>query len=173
MHSPLAPAAAWTTRLAPGDVVSFRFPVDDPGRGAREKKRPCLVLDLPVIAGRRHAWIAYGTSVRSRANRGHELRVRRPEGMARAGLHRATRFVGARSVIVPLDDPRFVVCAATGAPVLGRLDAALRARLAQVRAAAPVPDVTPAPDGRDRHAPARLQEAPRTAPGIVPTTAPA
>jgi hypothetical protein len=137
MTCPLVPPAPWHARLAPGDVVSFRFPVADPGRGARVKKRPCLVLDVRVFEGRRCARIAYGTSVRSRANRGREIRVRRPEGMARAGLNRPTRFVGARCVTVPLDDPRFVVSARTGSPVLGRLDAGLRARMAEV---CPAPD---------------------------------
>ena len=152
MPCPPCPSTPWHARLAPGDVVSFRFPVADPGRGARVKKRPCLVLEVRVVEGRRHALLAYGTSVRSRANRGREIRVRRPEGLAQAGLHRPTRFVGARSVTVPLDDPRFVVSAQTGSPVLGRLDADLRARMAEV-CAAPLPETGAPGSASCRHAP--------------------
>jgi hypothetical protein len=101
-----------------------------------------LVLEVRVIEGRRCARLAYGTSVRSRANRGREVHVRRPEGMAQAGLHRPTRFVGTRCVTVPLDDPRFVVSAQTGSPVLGRLDADLRARMTEV-CPAPAPEQAP------------------------------
>ena len=124
----------WQDRLTSGDVVSFRFPVTEEAGGPWPKARPCLVLETLDIDGARHALVAYGTSARTRANRGLEVELRRAEDRLVAGLDRRTRFVAARRVLVPLDAPAFVACAALGTPVLGHLRGGVRARLEAVRA---------------------------------------
>jgi hypothetical protein len=83
--------------------------------------RPCLVLE----ATEDEVLLAYGTTSRSRANVGFELRV--TAEFAECGLDKASRFVLARRVRVPRSDPRIVPNAA-GTPVLGHLTEALRRR---------------------------------------------
>ncbi len=124
----------WQTTLAIGDVVRYRFPLDD-GDTTTEgaKARPCLVLETPRIGQRRYAKLAYGTGSTTRANRGCEVAVNRPDSLSAAGLDRPTRFVGRRSIIVQLDDPRFEPDP-SGSPVVGSLDPELQARMHEVRA---------------------------------------
>lgn len=76
--------------------------------------------------------LAYGTSADTSANRGYEVRLTETEARA-AGLHRATRFVGARRMLVALDHCGFVICAAKGAPTIGRLTGDAFERLNAVR----------------------------------------
>ena len=78
--------------------------------------------------------LAYGTSADTSANRGEEIHVSRPEAMAAAGLHRRTRFVGARRVLVRVDHSGFDVNPRYGTPVLGRLDPRDMERMNCVRA---------------------------------------
>ncbi|MPQ96026.1 hypothetical protein [Thioclava sp. JE_KL1] len=117
--------------LFPGDIVSFRFPHSE---GMAPYARPCLVLD----ASDKEALLAYGTTSRSRANVGFELRV--TAEFAECGLDKASRFVLARRVRVARADPRLVPNA-LGTPVLGRLTEALRRRqndlFAQIEASWP------------------------------------
>ncbi|QPZ93394.1 hypothetical protein [Thioclava electrotropha] len=117
--------------LFPGDIVSFRFPHSE---GMAPYARPCLVLD----ASDKEVLLAYGTTSRSRANVGFELRV--TAEFAECGLDKASRFVLARRVRVARADPRLVPNA-LGTPVLGRLTEALRRRqndlFAQIEASWP------------------------------------
>lgn len=123
---------AWQDRLSHGDVVAFRFPVADED-GAPPKSRPCLVLDVVTIAGTTLVTLAYGTTAQSDANRGCEIHVTRPEAMRAAGVHRPTRFVGARRITVSVDHSGFAANRA-GTPVIGRLGAPEFERLNAVRA---------------------------------------
>lgn len=50
-----------------------------------------------------------------------------------SGLNEPTRFVGARRLLVPLGHSGFVICRATGSPVLGRLDGGPFAAMNAVR----------------------------------------
>ena len=118
----LTMTAAWQNHLSYGDIVSFRFPLAEEGPKGRPKARPCLILDIEEHGGQRYALLAYGTSSRRRSNIGYEVHVRRRADYLSAGLREPTRFVGARRLLVPLDHSGFVICGATGAPVLGRLD---------------------------------------------------
>lgn len=130
----LPEASSWHEALAPGDVVSFVFPLAEPlCPGERPKRRPCLVLEIDVIDGERHALLAYGTTSSGRRNRGYEITVRDTAARAAAGLHEPSRFVGARRLRVPLSDSRFV-SGASGSPVLGQLNAAGLDRMHAVRA---------------------------------------
>ena len=129
---PRQAVADWRDALRHGDVVSFRFPVE--GDGATPKTRPCLVLDIEPHGARRHALLAYGTTSGSKANRGCEVAVIRPDLIAAAGLRRPTRFVGARRILVPLQHSAFAVSGETGSPVLGRLEGPALERLNRVRA---------------------------------------
>ncbi|MBS1302523.1 hypothetical protein [Loktanella sp. SALINAS62] len=120
--SSLTMTAAWQDYLSYGDIVSFRFPLAEKGHTGRPKARPCLVLDIEVHGDERYALLAYGTTSRRRSNIGYEVHVRRKADYLSAGLNMPTRFVGARRLLVPLNHSGFVVCGATCAPVLGRLD---------------------------------------------------
>lgn len=125
----------WQDSLQRGDVVLFRFPVDD-GDGDdgadQPKARPCLVMERAVLQGVTFLKLAYGTSAMTRANRGHEVRVTRPEGMRTAGVREPTRFVGARAILVSPEHSGFALGPA-GSPVIGRLDAGLVARMDRIR----------------------------------------
>ncbi|MCR9111581.1 hypothetical protein [Marivita sp. XM-24bin2] len=130
-HSPaIAPSDDWRETLSWGDIVSFSFPVE--GAGRPPKKRPCLVLDITNLGETRYAVLAYGTSADTSANRGYEVKLTETEARA-AGLHRSTRFVGARRMLVALDHCGFVICAATGAPTIGRLNGDAFERMNVVR----------------------------------------
>ena len=120
----------WRETLAAGQIVSFVFPSAE-GAHNLEKNRPALILSVDRSGPEALATVAYGTSRRTDANTGLELHVRSTVDMAMAGLHRRTRFVGARTTIVPLTSARFVTCRA-GTAVLGSLPERLHDRLAQV-----------------------------------------
>lgn len=120
----------WFADLSWGDIVSFRFPVED-GEDV-PKKRPCLVLDTLLVGGRRFAVLAYGTSVRNNSNRGYEVRLGAVDAME-AGLHRSTRFIGARRLTVSLDHDGFVASGTARSPVIGRLKGSAFDRMNAVR----------------------------------------
>lgn len=122
--------SSWRDNLLAGDVVSFVFPSSE-GDAELEKARPSLVLAVDRVGEEPIALIAYGTSSRTRSNTGLELHVRKSDDIKTAGLHKQTRFVGARTVTAPLSSPRFAECA-KGTAVLGRLPAPLHQRVAQV-----------------------------------------
>lgn len=125
---------AWRDHVAVGDIVSFHFPCATDDTATAPKARPCLVLDVETIHGQRYALLAYGTTATTGANRGYEIRVRSAEALTSGGLHKPTRFVAARRLLVPLDSGGFACCAGTGAPVLGRLTGETRERMHAVRA---------------------------------------
>lgn len=123
----------WQADLASGDIVLFRYPVADPqNTDAQPKSRPCLVLSTQKFIGKRFATIAYGTSIRSRANRGYEVIVKDPVAQHTAGLDKPTYFIGSRRLIVCLDHPLFDLSGPHGTPVIGHLDGSLQDRLATV-----------------------------------------
>lgn len=121
---------SWIADLSWGDIVSFRFPVDDGSEAP--KKRPCLVLDTLTSGGKRYAVLAYGTSVRSSSNSGYEVRLGAQDAIE-AGLHRATRFIGARRLTVSLDHDGFVAPDTSGNPIIGRLSGSAFDRMNAVR----------------------------------------
>ncbi|TCS60192.1 hypothetical protein EDD52_1159 [Primorskyibacter sedentarius] len=131
---PILPADDDTCQPERGDVVLFRFPVND---GEDEvdgpKRRPCLVLDTFDCGGERFVELAYGTSAKTKANRGYEILVKQAASRASAGLDKPTRFVGARRTIVHINDSGSD-CLAEGMKVIGHLDNALLARMNAVRA---------------------------------------
>ena len=136
--NPTAPLASdrapdWHETLRHGDIVLFAFPVADTGSREWPKPRPCLVLDVHELPGARYALLAFGTSAMTDANRGYEIRVRRTEEARACGLHKPTRFVGARRLLVPLSHPGFGG-GRLGTPVIGRLTGALFERMNAVRA---------------------------------------
>ncbi len=122
----------WQDSLQRGDVVLFRFPVTDEDIAKQPKARPCLVLERAALQGATFLKLAYGTSAMTRANRGHEVRVTRPEGMRAAGVGEPTRFVGARAILVSPEHSGFAI-APNGTPDIGRLDASLLERMDRIR----------------------------------------
>ncbi|GAW37461.1 hypothetical protein RA2_04544 [Roseovarius sp. A-2] len=126
---------AWKDRLTTGDVVRFRFPVDDPDNpDAKAKRRPCLVMGVRWFGGQKFVEIAYGTGAQTSANRGFEIRVKGGRAKAQAGLRCYTRFIGTRAIIVSIEHPGFEPDPETGTPVMGRLDAKHMQRLVSVKA---------------------------------------
>lgn len=123
----------WRDQVRTGDVVLFRFPTAEEDDAA-VKARPCLVLEVEDRAGRRFVEIAYGTSRKTAANRGAEIRVRQPEARAIAGLVAPTRFVGSRRLTVSVDSDRFDTNGGERSPIIGRLDEVLLERMHAVRA---------------------------------------
>lgn len=111
----------WSKTLTCGDIVSYRFPTDEP---TPHKARPCLVLDILRKRGKRYAILAYGTTSKNRHISGDEIPLHLPDDAAAAGLDRPTRFVGARRITVSVNCNRFVPEPQLRTPVLGRLTGA-------------------------------------------------
>lgn len=120
--------------LQRGDVVLFRFPLNDKNaKPGVPKRRPCLVLNTLSSGDDCFVEIAYGTSADTRANRGYEVIVKHPSSREEAGLSKPTRFVGARRIIVHVNHSGFNG-QAEGPEIIGKLDAPLLERLNAVRA---------------------------------------
>ncbi len=120
--------------LQRGDVVLFRFPLNDKNaEPGTPKRRPCLVLNTLSSGDDRFVEIAYGTSADTRANRGYEVIVKHPTSREEAGLSKPTRFVGARRIIAHVNHSGFDG-QAKGPEIIGKLDAPLLERLNAVRA---------------------------------------
>lgn len=120
----------WAADVAPGDIVLFRFPVAA-GSGI-VKRRPCLVVDRKTVGGDDLLDIAYGTTAKSRANRGYELHVSFDEDLQHAGIAQPTRFVCARRVLVSPTHRGFDPWRDTD-PHIGRLSPDLMPRLDDLR----------------------------------------
>jgi hypothetical protein len=127
----LVATTPWAATLQRGDVALFRFPCAD---GGQIKPRPCLVMEIARIGGETLIELAYGTTAQTSANRGYEVHIYRPIGMALAGLRRPTRFVGARRIIVSARNGGFDVSPGYRSPVIGRLDGRGLERMNAVRA---------------------------------------
>jgi hypothetical protein len=127
-------SAEWRNHINIGDLVSFQFPVSETSEDrGQPKRRPCLVLDFSMRAGTRLLTIAYGTSSSGKANRGYEIAINDPARVLAAGLHKSTRFVGARRIIVPVTHKGFAVSRRIHSPVLGELTGPEFKRLIAVR----------------------------------------
>ncbi|WP_299821437.1 hypothetical protein [uncultured Jannaschia sp.] len=126
---------AWQDHLAPGDAVAFRCPAPGEGDGASVASgpRPCLVLDIETVGRQPMALLACGTASPRPSNRFTDIDVRRAAERRAAGLEAPTRFVGTRRLFVPLGHDGFAVSPATGSPVRGRLEGALREPVQTVR----------------------------------------
>ena len=134
---PFVPVFDWQDLIERGDVVLFRFPVadeDNPSTDDQPKRRPCLVLDVFDRDGTCFVELAYGTSTKTRANRGFEVRVRQRASCHAAGLDKPSRFVCARRVIVSINHPGFDSGTSTRGTLIGRLDPSLIERMNAVRA---------------------------------------
>lgn len=108
----------WADQVQPGTIVLFRFPERDDGLAG--KRRPCLVLGMRQGPTGLRIALAYGTSAETTANRGFDLRIKSERDCRGAGLTRPSRFVIARRITVPADDPRFDT-GAHGSPIIGNL----------------------------------------------------
>ena len=116
--------------LKKGAVVSCFFPLSESPHDPGPVARPALVV-MTFFDRVDRIWkavLAYGTSQLTRANMGFEIRMNREDSLARAGLHRPTRFTLSRMRILPLER-RFFSCSETGTPVLGHIDDELITRL--------------------------------------------
>lgn len=111
-----------TTPIKRGAVVSCCFPHAENENSPGPSARPALIVRtfFDRNDNRWKAIVAYGTSRTTRANAGFEIRLRKPEHLEAAGLHRPTRFTMSRMRILPIDR-EFFAFAQTGSPVLGYL----------------------------------------------------
>lgn len=111
-----------TTPIKRGAVVSCRFPHAEDENSPGPSARPALVVRT-FFDRNDQLWkaiVAYGTSRSTRANAGFEIRLKKPEHLEPAGLHRPTRFTMSRMRILPINRD-FFAFAQTGSPVLGYL----------------------------------------------------
>lgn len=108
----------WADHVQPGTIVLFRFPERDDGLAG--KRRPCLVLGMRQGPTGLRIALAYGTSAETTANRGFDLRIKSERDCRGAGLTRPSRFVIARRITVPADDPCFDK-GAHDSPIIGKL----------------------------------------------------
>ena len=130
---PFVPVFDWQDLIEPGDIVLFRFPINEDGEAAHPKRRPCLVLDVFELNGTTFVELAYGTSAGTKANTGHEVRVGHTASCHAAGLDRPSRFVCSRRIIVSVNHPDFDGKDDRGT-LIGRLDPPLIERMNEVRA---------------------------------------
>lgn len=127
--------AEWQDHLTWGDIVSFRFPLqDDAEAGVEPKKRPCLVIDRHQIGALPFVTLAFGTSADHKTTRGYGVDITRPARVIAAGLHRPTRFICYRKISVSLKHSGFVCNRTTESPVFGSLSGPEFERMNQVRA---------------------------------------
>lgn len=106
-----------------GSVLSCYFPMNENPDIPGPQARPCLVLGSfpnPKNREQRMLIMAYGTSRKSRANFGFEVRIDTEEKMKATGLHRPTRFTLNRLRILPLG-PEYFEYTTTGTPYLGEI----------------------------------------------------
>lgn len=131
--STLSALDEWQQNIAPGDVVSFRFPHETQG-SAEPKVRPALVLEVEDLDGMRSVTLAYGSSQRPRKpRRDHVVTVSHSAERKAICLPSRTYFNAARRVTVSVRHPSFDVSAASGTAVLGRLTGWSLAELNRVR----------------------------------------
>lgn len=112
-----------------GSVVSCRFPLAESPQEPGPILRPALVIQVffDSIDKIWKAAVAYGTSRRTRANAGFEIRLTQQGGLQLAGLDRPTRFTLSRMRILPINEEFFDLSGET--PALGYLDDGLIQRL--------------------------------------------
>lgn len=112
-----------------GAIVSCFFPLSEAPDLPGPTARPALVVGVffDRLDRRWKVIVAYGTSRKTRANSGFEIRINHPESLALAGLNRPTRFTLSRMRVLPLT-PGYFNPNGDG-PVLGVLDDVLLARL--------------------------------------------
>lgn len=133
-NTDLTKTQAWRDHVSPGDIISFRFRIETAARNEEAPPRPCLILEIEHLAGRRYALIAYGTSSPPNATWAYEVHALHEDEYPCFGLRQPTRFLGKRRLLVSLDNPGFVICRRSGSPVLGRLAGGPFERLQAVRA---------------------------------------
>jgi hypothetical protein len=119
-RNPQAPVAGLPRRF---DIVSCYFPHDEMPNRPGVKPRPCLVLATrrsPGPGGSLYVKVAYGTTAAPNPGAVGEIHIHRPDSRAVAGVHKQTKFVLARTAVVPF---RFEFFRAdrSGSVVLGRL----------------------------------------------------
>ncbi|MEJ2003255.1 MAG: hypothetical protein P8X77_18110, partial [Maritimibacter sp.] len=124
-------ARPWTATLSRGDVVLFAFPHADED-GGKPKPRPCLVLDIAEILGKRFVSLACGTTDATVANTGYTIGVTRRADYTGAGLDEPISFAAQTRVLVPLTHKGFPT--SEPSPVIGRLSGGAFDRMNAVRA---------------------------------------
>jgi len=111
---------AWADAVAPGTVLAFRFPVEDDRAREHDRWLPCLVLDVVEDAGLRTALLAPSAPPWGQRP-AYAIDIRTARELARAGLSRPTRFIGAMRLRVSLANSRFAAAREGGTPILGAL----------------------------------------------------
>lgn len=112
-----------------GAIASCYFPLAEAPTEPGPTARPALVVGifLDRADSIRKAIVAYGTSRKTRANMGYQIRVSHPAALKHAGLKTETRFTLSRMRMVPINADYFNMN--TGNPVSGLLEDALLEKL--------------------------------------------
>ena len=105
-----------------GAIVSCYFPLTETPDCPGPVARPCLIVRIfhDKADGCWKCIVAYGTSRRSRANIGYEVRVHHASSMDYSGLDRPTRFTLSRMRVLPLTPDYFNY--RNGTPMIGMLE---------------------------------------------------
>lgn len=122
----------WPETVTAGDILSFRFPLDDDTGETRPKARPCLVLAVAMIDGQRRMSVAYGTSVLKKARNAHGILLTAGDASV-SGLDRATGFCGDRVRTITTGDPALAVSPVVRTPIIGRLSGRPLERMRRVQ----------------------------------------
>ncbi|MBK1637176.1 hypothetical protein [Rhodovulum adriaticum] len=154
------PAPDWSAALSHGTVLSCRFPLspDAPKRDA--PPRPCLVLDIETLGGRRFAVIAPGLPRPDTRQRGLAIDIADGAELVRAGLWRPIRFLADKRLLISVGNTRVFPARDTTGPVRGRLSGASFERMNAVRARLHAERDIAAERRRDRDAARRHRPAP-------------
>lgn len=107
-----------------GSVVSCYFPMNETPCQPGTQARPALVLGTiedPENPEVKKIVVSYGTSRRTRAHLGFEIRIITPEKMQETKLHRATRFTLNRLRVLPYTEEYFDFSDAGETAVIGMI----------------------------------------------------
>jgi mRNA-degrading endonuclease toxin of MazEF toxin-antitoxin module len=109
--------------LKRGSIVSCRFPLNENPDIAGPSARPAMVLAVfpnPRNKSEKMVIVAYGTSRKTRAKLGYEIRISNSDDMISCNLHRPTRFTLNRMRILPFTN-EFFTYGSNGTPVIGNI----------------------------------------------------
>lgn len=121
----------WRDKLAPGDIVTFRFPRTD--RSIPARNTACLVLEIETVDAQRCAVLIPAQPSRRPSDTACIVSVGKRAELHAAGLDCPTQFAVEDRRRVPLIHTGFVRSCVTGSPVIGQLVGASGERLNAAR----------------------------------------
>ncbi|WP_209427470.1 hypothetical protein [Pararhodobacter sp. SW119] len=114
--------APWQKCLKVGDVVLFEVTLTGIALGAMAVGRPCLVIEVGTVLGGRYAVLASSVAAHPPIQSELGLLVQSPHELRIAGLQEPTFFLLSQQIVVPLNDPGFLLDRNTATPRMGCLE---------------------------------------------------